>query len=83
MTARAGNRRFWPLSALRAHTKAPYKTDLHSKMLMALKSPGTAWTVGGLQARAEARLQLSPKPEIHRVDAKFSSRPSGLTENPY
>ena len=29
-TARAGNRRFWMLSALRAHTKAPYKTDLHS-----------------------------------------------------
>ena len=33
-TARAGNRRFSPLSALRAHTKAPYKTYLHSKTLM-------------------------------------------------
>jgi hypothetical protein len=38
-TARAGNRRFWCLSALRAHTKAPYKTDLHRKTLMALNCP--------------------------------------------
>ena len=38
-TARAGNRRFWCLSALRAHTKAPYKTDLHRKTLMALNHP--------------------------------------------
>ena len=29
--ARAENRRFWLLSALRAHTKTPYKTDLHRK----------------------------------------------------
>jgi hypothetical protein len=28
VAARAGNRRFGPLSALRAHTKAPHKTDL-------------------------------------------------------
>ena len=27
-TARAGNRRFWLLSSLHAHTKAPYKNDL-------------------------------------------------------
>ena len=32
-TARAGNRRFWLLSALRAHTKAPYKIDFHRKTL--------------------------------------------------
>jgi hypothetical protein len=38
--ARAGNRRFWCLSALRAHTKAPYKTDLHRKTLRELKRPG-------------------------------------------
>jgi hypothetical protein len=43
-TARAGNRRFWLLSALRAHTKAPYKTDLHRKTLMALNRPGAART---------------------------------------
>jgi hypothetical protein len=39
-TARAGNRRFWCLSALRSHTKAPYKTDLHRKTLRELKRPG-------------------------------------------
>ena len=44
--ARAGDRRFWLLSALRAHTKAPYKTDLHRETLMALNRPGTARTVG-------------------------------------
>jgi hypothetical protein len=44
--ARAGIRRFGSLSGLRAHTKAPYKTDLHRKTLMALNSPGTARTVG-------------------------------------
>jgi hypothetical protein len=43
--ARAGNRRFWPLSGLHAHTKAPYKTDLHRKMRMALNRPGRARTV--------------------------------------
>ena len=48
ITARAGNRRFGPLSALRAHTKTPYKTDLHRKTLRnakALKRPGRARTV--------------------------------------
>jgi hypothetical protein len=30
-TARAGNHRFGPLSALRANTKAPYKTDFHKE----------------------------------------------------
>jgi hypothetical protein len=33
LTARAGNRRFKCLSALRAHTKAPYKMDFHRKTL--------------------------------------------------
>ena len=36
-TARAGNRRFWLLSALRAHTKTPYKNYLHRKTLMNAK----------------------------------------------
>ena len=40
----AGNRRFRPLSALRAHTKAPYKTNLHRKTLMALNRPKAART---------------------------------------
>ena len=45
VTARAGTRRFRLLSALRAHTKALYKTDSHRKTLMALNRPGTARTV--------------------------------------
>jgi hypothetical protein len=44
-TARAGNRRFGPSSALRAHTKAPYKMDFNRKTLTALNRPGTARTV--------------------------------------
>jgi hypothetical protein len=32
-TARAGSRRFWLLSALRTHAKAPYKMDFHRKKL--------------------------------------------------
>jgi hypothetical protein len=39
-TARAENRRFSLSSALRVHTKPPYKIDLHRKMLRALKRPG-------------------------------------------
>jgi len=54
MTARAGNRRFWLLSTLRAHTKAPYKTDLHRKTLMALNGPGTARTEHVLEEVREA-----------------------------
>jgi hypothetical protein len=41
-TARAGNRRFGQLGALRAHTKAPYKTDLDGKTLRPLNRPGRA-----------------------------------------
>ena len=44
--ARVENHRFWRLSALRAHTKSPYKMDFHRKMQRALNRPGTAWTVG-------------------------------------
>jgi hypothetical protein len=33
VTARAGNRRFGLLSALRPHTKAPYKMDFHRETL--------------------------------------------------
>jgi hypothetical protein len=44
-SARAGNRRFGTSSALRAHTKAPYKIDLLWKTLRPLKCPGRARTV--------------------------------------
>jgi hypothetical protein len=43
--ARAETRRFWLLSALRAHTKVPHKTVLLWKTLRALKCPGRARTV--------------------------------------
>ena len=39
-TARAGNHRFWLLSAQRARKKAPYKNDLHRETLSALNRPG-------------------------------------------
>jgi hypothetical protein len=45
-TARAGNRRFPQLSALYAHTKAPYKTDLLWETPRPLKRPGWARTGG-------------------------------------
>jgi hypothetical protein len=41
-TARAGNRRFGRLSALRAHTKAPYKTNSHRKTLRNAKNSKAA-----------------------------------------
>jgi hypothetical protein len=44
-TARAQNRRVRLLSALRAHTKAPYKTELLWRTLRALNRPGWSRTV--------------------------------------
>ena len=44
-TGRAGNRHFCLSSALCAHTKAPYKTDLLWETLRALNRPGRARTV--------------------------------------
>ena len=54
-SARAGNRRFWSLSDLRVHTKAPYKMDFRRKTLRALNRPWAARTV---QARVSAPLRL-------------------------
>jgi hypothetical protein len=45
LTARAGNRRFRRLSALRAHTKAPYEMDVHRETLRALNRPWAARTL--------------------------------------
>ena len=45
LPARAGNHRFGLLSALRAHTKAPYKPDLLWETRRALNCPGRARTV--------------------------------------
>ena len=44
-SARAGNRRFRLLSALRAHTKEPHKTDPLWETQRALNRPGRARTV--------------------------------------
>jgi hypothetical protein len=66
--ARAGNRRFWWLSALRARTKAPYKTELHRKTLMALNRP--RWPgqvderVGAVLRRVVVLLQLDSGPRL-------------------
>ena len=43
-TARAGSRRFGPVSALRAHADAPHKTDLIWETLKVFKRPGRART---------------------------------------
>jgi hypothetical protein len=45
LTARAANRRFGLLRALRTHTKAPYKPDLLWETLRALNSPAKARTI--------------------------------------
>jgi hypothetical protein len=45
VSARAGNRRFRLLSALRDHTQAPYKLDFHRLTLRALIRPWAARTV--------------------------------------
>ena len=39
-SAQPGNRRFWRLSALRAHPMAPYKADLRWETLRRLTAPG-------------------------------------------
>ena len=57
----AGNRRFGPLSALRAHTKAPYKSDSRWQTLMALNHPGRART--DVAAEVAVELLELPGPE--------------------
>ena len=55
--------RFGPLSALRTHPKAPYKTYLLWETLRALNRPGRARTVG------------SPAPRFGDVDARRGDPP--------
>jgi hypothetical protein len=59
VTARAGNRRFWLLSAPRAHTKAPSKTDLHRKTLRVRNRPKATRTKEQPEADGDARFLLS------------------------
>jgi hypothetical protein len=55
-TARAGNRRFVRLSALRAHTKPPCKNDLLWRTLRALNRPRRARTSLGCEVEQCHRL---------------------------
>ena len=63
LAARAGNRRFWRLSALHAHTKPPYKMNSHRKTPRELNRPGRARTVERAgRVRAVARTVARPAP---------------------
>ena len=61
VAARAGTRRFWRSSALRAHTKAPYITDLLWKTLRALKRPGRPGHVPEADLGRVLGLRLTPQ----------------------
>jgi hypothetical protein len=74
VTARAGARRFGPLSALRAHTKAPYKTDFNRKTLRELHRPGTARTV----ARVHQRLRHRVPCPTYAVGGEATQTPLGV-----
>jgi hypothetical protein len=68
LPARAGNRRFWCLRALRAHTKAPYENDLPWRALRALNRPARART-------ERLRLLLRLPPPCWSVAARRGSPP--------
>ena len=71
-TARAGNRRFRRLSALRAHTKkVPCKMDFHRETLRALNRPKSTRTVraervdpAGGCALSEKGVRLAQKTQV-------------------
>jgi hypothetical protein len=63
ITARAGNRQFGLLSALRAHTKTPHQTDSLWETLRARKRPGRAQTVGREPALRVRRLADEQGPD--------------------
>jgi hypothetical protein len=67
-TARAGNRCFWYLSALRAHTKAPYDMDLYSKTLRALSRPRRPG-----QSQKNPRCSRDKPPTTAKLMYSFSS----------
>jgi hypothetical protein len=63
MTARAGNRRFGRSSALRAHTKPPYKTDLLRKTRRALSRLTAPERPGpSVHRRPQATREAPPPP---------------------
>jgi hypothetical protein len=65
--ARAGNRRFGLVSALRAHTKAQYKPDVLWRTRRALDRPGRARTIlGHRRARHRVGLQLLGRRDLSK-----------------
>ena len=86
--ARAGNRRFRPLSALRAHTNAPYKMDFHRKTLGRLtapRRPGPSnfqnWYVFAHALQVPCPVQVTPShgetsPVLQQVYANCALAPS-------
>ena len=73
-TTRAGNRRYGPLSALRTHPKAPYKTDLPWKTLRARNGAGPGQT----EDKEDDEDDREP---THAADLHLSgqvTRPAGL-----
>jgi hypothetical protein len=72
------NRRFWPSSALRAHTKTPWKTDLHRETLRALNRPRRAQTVTVSLFSAGPSLALAQGPcwlHAHAISVPRSTLP--------
>ena len=61
-SARAGNHRFQPLSALRAHTKTPYKNDLLCETLRALNKEGGLgqYAMCGMSVASTAMAECRP-----------------------
>jgi hypothetical protein len=57
--ARAGYRRFGPLSILHTHTKTPYKTDFLWETLRALNRPCVARTV--IEGEQLRRVEAEPR----------------------
>jgi hypothetical protein len=72
--ARAGNRHFWRLSALRTYTKAPCKTDLHRKTLRALNRPGGPGQELDVD-EAVREVEVRPAPARERAAPPSRTRP--------
>ena len=79
-TARADNRRFGLLNALRAHTEEPYKNDVLWRTLGPLKRPGLARTeqagVGAARGAEELRGEVAEPVEVPRAVGQHLRRAS-------
>jgi hypothetical protein len=81
-TARAGTRRFWPLSALRARANAPCKTDLPRETLRAINRPRRARTGAGNTAHwrctSDLAGPLGPRPRCRTTCRRPTQTRLGL-----